>query len=528
MHETYPLIALFTVIGLGLLLGRVSFNGFSLGTSGVIFVGIVAGQYGFEVPKLLGVAGIVLFVYCLGIGAGPSFLQVLRLRGKALSCLALLMLIAAGLTAWGVALIMHLSPDLAAGLFAGALTSTPALAAAVERLPANSDVAVGYGVAYPFGVLGVILFAELAPRFFSMQGALDSREAEQAFDSSRIERALTRIQNSSVQSKRLRDVRILTHSNCQVSRIVRDGELKPVPANYQLQLNDELLIVGRASNLEEVVDFLGQKVDPSGYFLDVERHRRRVIVTSREVIGKSLAELHLLSRFGVTISRILRHDLEFVPRSTDRIQQGDALTAVGEEAGLEKFVSFAGHRERTFDETDLISLCVGLKLGILLGRVEFRLADSSISLGLAGGPLLVGLLFGHMGSFGLLVGHMPRASRMLLSEVGLSLFLVQAGSQAGKSFLSTIHENGISLCLGASLIVLVPIIVGIVAGRFLFRMGVLELCGGICGAMTSTPGLGAISNKVDSSVPTASYSAVYPLALIIVTIIAPVLIAQLK
>ncbi|MCA9085434.1 MAG: hypothetical protein KDA81_15335 [Planctomycetaceae bacterium] len=523
MNETTTsLLTLFAVIGGGLALGKVSFRGLSLGTSGVIFAGIVAGQFHFEVPRQLGSAGIVLFVYCLGTGAGPTFLQVVRHHGKVLCALALLMLVSALAAACGTAWLMHLDVDLTAGLFAGSLTSTPALAAAMERLPADSKVAVGYGVAYPFGVLGVILFAELAPRILSASSAASSHSNEPV--EVRIERRLVRVENPGILNKRIRDISSIRNSNCQVPRIMSEGKLIPVPSNYQLQLRDELLVVGDRNGLAEVIDVLGEEISNPGYTFDVERHRRRVIVTSREITGKSLADLHLLSRFGITISRIQRHDIEFVPRATDRIQPGDALTAVGEESGLEKFILFAGHRERMFDETDLISLSVGLVLGILVGSIDFRLGDNSIALGLAGGPLLVGLLFGHLGNFGFIVGHMPRAARLILSEIGLSLFLVQAGAQAGQSFFRTITENGLMLCVGASAIVVVPIVVGMFAGRYLFRMSTLELCGAICGAMTSTPGLGAITAKVDSGVPTASYSAVYPFALIMVTILMPLLL----
>ena len=527
MNDTrLELIALFAVIGFGLLIGRIAFRGFSLGTSGVLFASILAGQLGFELPKSVGTTGIILFVYCLGIGAGPGFVQILRSHGKALCGLALIMLTAATLTAWGMAILMHLSPDLTAGLFAGSLTSTPALAAAVERLPEDSQVAVGYGVAYPFGVLGVIVFAELAPRFL-VKSSVERKSRGNGILDSTIERWLVRVQNPGVLHKRLRDVRVLTNSHCQVPRIVDHGELKPIPASYELQLTDELLVVGEKSRLCEVVDVLGERIENGTYALDVEKSRRRVIVSSKEITGKTLSELHLLSNFGVTISRIQRHDVEFVPRATDRIQNGDALTAVGEENGLERFIQFAGHRERTFDETDLISLTIGLIFGILLGSVEFHFEGNSVSLGMAGGPLLVGLLFGHLGNFGFLVGHMPRAARMLLSEVGLILFLVQAGSQAGQNFVHTMSANGLTLCASATVIVMVPLIVGIFAGRYLFKMDALELSGGVCGAMTSTPGLGAVAAKFDSGVPTASYSAVYPLALILVTILTPVLLKLL-
>ena len=246
-----------------------------------------------------------------------------------------------------------------------------------------------------------------------------------------------------------------------------------------------------------------------------------------DMIGKSLKELHLLSRFGVTVARIVRQDIEFVPSPQERIQFGDSLKAVGESTALDQFVQFAGHRERTADETDVVSLAVGLVAGVLLGQVKIAYGGESISLGLAGGPLVVGLVLGHFGIIGPFVGRMPRAARFLLTEIGLALFLAQAGTQAGGNFIAVMQQHGPALGLAALTILVVPLLVGFVVARFVLSVGVLETFGGICGAMTSTPGLGAVTAMVDSNRPATCYAAVYPLALVLITILAPVLILQL-
>lgn len=524
---TEEIVALLTVIGIGLTLGKISWRGISLGTSGVVFVALTAGHFGFIVPRIAGLAGIVLFVYCLGIGAGPSFLRMFFQQGKSLAILAVGMVVASGLAAYVVALALGLSRDLASGLFAGALTSTPALAAATDLLPDSTEVAVGFGIAYPIGVIGVILFVQLVPLMFPqpLETAVD--QTGEGIVDGPILRVLVNVTNPSVEGKRLRDIASLARANCQVSRLVVEGRLQPIPASFQLQAGQRVLVVGLQRRIPEVVEVLGQQCDDMDYVLDLERQRRRIVVTSKNVIGKSLAELHLLSRFGVTITRIMRQDIEFVPGPDQRIQFGDALTAVGEGVGLDQFVEFAGHRERTLDETDLISLALGLVLGILVGRVELTFGTRGISLGLAGGPLLVGLVLGHLGHVGPIVGHMPRAARFMLSEIGLALFLAQAGSQAGGSFVEVLREHGWGLPLAAVAMMAAPLAVGVLLARFVLRLGVLETSGGICGAMTSTPGLGAVTSKVDSSLPATSYATVYPLALILMTLLAQLLISQL-
>ena len=522
---TNKIIALLLVIGIGLMLGRISWRGISLGTSGVVFVALAAGHFGVEVPRISGVAGIVLFVYCLGIGAGPGFLRMFLRQGKALALMTAGMILSAGLATYLFAVGLDLSPGLASGLLAGALTSTPALAAATDQIPDSADVAVGFGVAYPFGVIGVIVFVQLMSRL--MQSSATSTSDDDTEEDGPIVRMLIKVNNPQVAGKRLRDVATLAHSNCQVSRVMMGSSLHPIPASFQLQLDQLVLAVGAKRRLAEVIEVLGEQCTDVDYVLDVERNRRRVVVTSRKMIGQSLEELHLLTKFGVTISRITRQDIEFVPGPQSRIEFGDALTAIGESEGLDRFIQSAGHRERTLDETDLTSLAFGLVLGILAGRVEFTYREESISLGLAGGPLLVGLVLGNLGHVGPIMGRIPRAARLLLSEIGLALFLAQAGSQAGQGFVGVLRDHGFTLPLVAMALVTVPLLVGLGVAKYVLKLGPLAASGGICGAMTSTPALGAITSQVDSSIPATSYATVYPLALVLITILTPLLIAQL-
>ncbi|MCA9101822.1 MAG: hypothetical protein KDA63_11755 [Planctomycetales bacterium] len=512
------ILTLFCVVGVGLALGRLSFRGISLGTSGVVFVAMVAGHFGFEVPDLVGAVGIVLFMYCLGVSAGPNFLRDFLRQGRALAVMATLMTVAAAGAAWLVARLGNVPVELTSGLFAGALTSTPALAAASDRLPGNVDVAVAFGVAYPIGVIGVIVFVHLAPWLFGIS-LVDADRRAVGGPSDPITRMLVEVVNPVVVGKRIRDIGAVAHSNCQVSRRLAGSRLEPIPPDFTLQLGDHLLVVGQRSRIGDVVDALGKPAPDADYTLDMERQRRTVVVTSKQLVGQSLEQLHLLSRFGITISRITRQDVEFVPSAHEKIHFGDVVTVVGEPSSIEAFTAYAGHHERAVDETDLISLVVGLVGGIVLGRIEFAYGGESISLGLAGGPLLMGLIIGHFGKIGPIVGHIPRAARWLTAEVGLAIFLAHAGSRAGAGVAAVVTQYGAELIFGAAVILIVPLLVGYVVARFVLRIDLLEALGGVCGAMTSTPGLGVVAAQVESTLPVTSYATVYPTAIILVTLL---------
>lgn len=528
MSPIDELTFLFLTVFLGTALGRLTWRGVSLGTSGVIFVALLVGHLGYRVPNNAGLLGLIVFVYCLGINAGPRFFRMFREQASSLALVGVMMIVAAGTATWLFARVIGLPADLAAGIFAGALTSTPALAAAAESLPPGSQLAVGFGIAYPFGAIGVVLFVQLAPRF--LRKSLEEEKDHGATLSSpqKITREVVEVVNPSVVGKKLSDVSILNTCNCQISRARVGEHMSPIPTSFKLQLGQQLLVIGVESNVDLVVAFLGRKAAQAEYVLDTERQRRRVVATAESVVGRSLQELHLRSRFGVTITRIMRHDLEFVPDAAQTIQFGDAMTAIGEPEGLDKFVEFAGHRERSFDETDMISLAVGMLLGVLLGRVQFQFGGEAFSLGMAGGPLLVGLIMGHFGRVGPIVGHFPRAARLLLTEIGLAMFLTSAGVRAGGQLIPVIRAHGPGICLGAILITAIPLMVGVLLTRYAVRMGLLRALGGICGAMTSTPGLGALTSKIDSNVPVTSYATVYPIALILMSLLAPVLVSVMS
>ena len=527
------LLSLFVIIAAGVLLGRGTFRGLSLGTSAILFVALLAGHLGYQIPAGLGTFGLVVFVYGVGLTAGPTFFRSLARDGLAMAWLSCVVVCSGAAVTWGITRLMDLPPSLAAGLYAGAMTSTPALGAVTDAVAGEADVAIGFGVAYPIGVIAVVLFVQISGRKVGEDGSADDGEsdARPALTPSwspPIKRWLVEVQNPAVEGKRPSGVAAISDSSCQISRIVRGSRLEPIDADFVFEVGQQVLVVGAEHDAVVVTEVLGKVVDREDTTLDGVTQRRQIVVTSPQLVGRSLRDLKLLSRFGVTVARIRRYDLEFVPSSTTVIEFGDTLSAVGQPDSLREFARFAGHRPKILDETDLLSLAFGLGMGLLVGSLRVELGEWSVSLGIAGGPLLVGLLLAHFRRIGPIVGHLPVAARSLLIEGGLAVFLADAGVAAGAEFTSVLSQYGPQLAVAAGAIVAASLGTAVIVGKWALRLPGLRLIGAACGAMTSTPGLAAVTGKTDSSVPVVSYVAAYPVALALVTLLAPILIQLLR
>ncbi len=522
-----PLIALFAIIAGGLLLGQISVKGIQLGTSGVIFVALLAGHLGYNIPNGVGTLGLVLFVYCVGIGAGGRFFTSIAREGATFAKLAILIVSIGGVITWIGAKILNLPVDLAIGIFAGSLTSTPALAAATEALKeSGSGISIGYGIAYPFGVISVVLFVQLLPRLLKYD--LDALASETDDDTdSRVVEVLVEITNRQLFGKRIADSNINTYNACQISRVHKEGKLVPLHYDDVFQEGQLLLLIGRSKEIEIVIDYLGQRSDQR-ILKDTENERQNLMVTNRKLSGKSISEIAPLKNYSVVITRIKRSGITFVPNASTLIQRHDILTTVGPSQKLKEFGKAIGHRDNIIDSTDLLSLSAGLTIGIIAGLIPIGLPGGTpVTLGLAGGPLIVALLLGHFGKVGNIVGHIPHQTRSLLQDLGLVFFLASAGVKGGVSLWATIQDYGITLFGLGILVSSVPILIAWPIARRYMGLDPLQTLGGICGGMTSTPALGAITSKTDSQIPVVSYVSAYPIALIVMILIAKVLIGLL-
>lgn len=526
----YPITALFAIISLGLGVGKITIKGFSLGASGVLFVALVFGYMGYSIPKGVGTVGLVLFVFCIGITAGPGFFTAFAQKGTDFAKLSIVAVFTGALTTYALARVINIPADLAVGLFAGALTSTPGLASAMDAFKGNaSTVSIGYGIAYPFGVIGVVLFIQLMPKLLRIDLNREAEAVKSGDREAKIIRTLIRVTNASLKGKLISDeTPFFDKMKCCVSRIMSNGKLLPLTKDSRFDTDKVILVVGNAEKMHSVIEHIGEETKQE-MIMDADNERMQIAVTSGELTNTTLADLQPLKNYGVTISRINRHDITFIPNASTIIKYGDLLTVVGDPANLHEFAKFAGNKHKVLHSTDIISLAVGISLGVILGKIPIHLPGiKAFTLGMAGGPLFIALIMGYLKNIGKLTTRIPMASKLLLMELGLLFFLANAGIEAGRKIVPVLEEHGISLFFTGAVITLVPMILTFLIAIKFFKMDILEALGGICGGMTSTPALGTISAKVDSEVPVTSYATAYPVALILMTIAVRIFILLLK
>ncbi len=518
-------MGLFLLIALSARLGQIRVAGISLGTSAVVFVALGFGHFGLSLPSGLGSFGLVLFIYAVGLEAGPGFFRAFVSSGRALAQLSVVIVGVGAAVAVALAFAFEVPAPVAAGLLAGALTSTPGLASASQAVAsAGGDpnlVTVAYGIAYPLGVIGVVAFVQIVPRFVRAEPEAPVGRRPP------IEQIMVAVRNPAVLGRQLSELRALDPVNCQVTRWLKDGRLVPLPRDYRLAEGDMLLVVADADDAELAVTLLGERSDAT-ISLDTERERAQVVITAPALFGKALRDLNLPAEYGITLSRVQRHDVTFVPSGDLQLRPGDQVFAVGAPAAIERFMAMAGHRARALYETDLASFAIGLLFGLLLGLTPVLLpGGGQFSLGLAGGPLIAGLALGHFGRIGSITGYVPRAARLLMTELGLALFLAEAGTSAGKGLAATLEEQGLGLLLMGAAITASSLCGGFVVGRRWMRLGLLPALGGLCGGMTSTPGIGALTSRFDAEAAVSSYAAAYPVALIMMGAFAQLLVTVL-
>jgi putative transport protein len=531
-----PLVLCFLVIAVGMGIGSIRIAGMSLGTSGVLFAALLFGYFGqhesWAMPEFSGTLGMVLFVYAVGLGAGPTFFRTFREQGRQLAFLGVITVACGASVAWLMTRAIGIPSDLAAGIFAGAMTSSPALAAGLQAAHEagrqSLAVSIGYGMAYPIGLIAVVLFVQLLPRLLRINLEVMGRELLlQTKSRQRIGRFLIKIRNPAVFGKSLHDLPLLDKFGWQITRVLDGNRLIPIKPDHVFENGQVILLVTDERNVDLLAIMLGERTEQS-VVIDSDHDRADVVVTSPDMLNRSLRDLRLHGRFGVTIARIERYGVTFVPNGNTALSMADRITAVGEPAGLKAFEQAAGHRIRRLHETDLMSVGLGLVFGIVLGMVPVYVPGvGEFRLGLAGGPLLAGLLFAHFGRLMGIVGYMPLAARMLTQELGLALFLAAAGYHAGGQSVEMLRQYGAMPLVMSLVVATVSLTVSALSGRYLLRMNWMQVLGGTCGAMTSTAGIGAIVNKTDCDIPVTSYAAAYPAALVLMTVLTQILVALL-
>ncbi len=528
------MVVLFAILAIGTGIGRISIRGISLGTAGVLFTALVFGHYGLSIPRGVMDLGLLLFVYAVGLQAGPRFFRTFRRHGLQFVLIALIVAGVGALTTLAVGYFLKLPYELASGLYTGALTCTPALAAAidvVERIAPGSSgpVSVGYGIAYPFSMIGLVLSMQFLPRLLRRDlGAEEKRwQAEKASESPELQARQFCISNPNCDGKTVSEVNPRRMTLANISRIKHGEQVFAASPDRVLHLGDVVMVVGPPEELEKMQLLLGEetqeRMDVNADVLSVD-----IEVTETSLTGKKLSQMRVWERYTVVITRIRRQGLEITPAGNVTLEMGDNIRVVGDKSAVEEFVRLVHGRPHKAEETNMLPFLAGLLIGILLGSIPINLPNGlQVKLGSAGGAFLVSLLVGHFGGIGPLRLHVPAAAKNLSRELGLMLFLAGAGINAGAHFVEVLRQQGVSLLAGGAIVTTLAVLGGLLLMHLFYRMNLLAIMGALSATMTNPPGLGAANAQTESDLPTLYYASVYPMALIFKIVLAQILVEVL-
>ncbi len=535
----FPILTLFVGIGLGYLLGEISFFGFRLGVAGVLFVGLAVGSLSPSValPEVVPSLGLIIFVYAVGIHSGKAFFDSFRKQGYRDSLFAAGVLAFGALLTLGVARLSHLPAARAAGLFCGALTNTPALAATRERVQERAaavgsseqarrmaeEPVVAYSIAYPVGVVGVLLCFQFLRRIWRVKFEPREEAAE----------ILVRdfvVRNPGVTGRTIGEVLGLHKElGFVISRIQKRGVTDIARSDTVLEAGDIVAVVGDEVALERARQIFGESSDAQ---IELDRSQldfRRVFVSSKQAVGKRIRDLDLQNRLGATITRLRRGDVDIVPAPDTRLEAGDHLRVLTRPVNFPAVRHFFGDSIRGTVETDFGSVAIGMVLGVLLGMMPVPLPGGSVvRLGLAGGPLLVALVWGKIEQSGRISWGLPVRAKLTLRQIGLLLFLAGAGTRAGFAFAGTLRDNGAAMLAGGAAITMGVTLATMIAGYKVLKIPFDALLGLMSGVQTQPACLAYASSMASpSEAPNVAYAAVYPAAMIAKIVLAQLLVAWL-
>jgi putative transport protein len=538
----HALFVLSMIAVLGQVFGRIRILSFRIGVAGILFAGLFFGHFGVTIdPMMWGFArdlGLILFVYSFGQEVGPGLLASLRKQGLRLNLLAAGVVLGGGAIAFALYRFAGFPLAAAAGLFSGAATNTPSLAAVQQSLrfiPAYTDAvgelpSVAYALAYPFGVIGVILVMgglRLALRVDPRREA-EELEASKERDTSHLAGINLEVRNPDLDGLTVSEVVARVGEGVIISRLARGLKPQEVPrAHTKIRLGDRIHAVGTPGMLDKLKSLVGVEITVDLTGARSEFTSRRIIVTRREILGKNLQELNLRETYGLVVTRVIRTGQEFSPRAGFRPQFGDELRVVGKPEALNAFAKDAGETGERLSQAAVVPMFIGIAVGVLLGSLPLRIPGSSVTfrIGLAGGPLIAAILFSRIGTLGPLVWHVPPSANQMLRTIGISLFLAAVGLRAGVGFVGTLLKEGFPWFLGGILITLVPVLLAALFARLFFKLNFLSLCGLLAGSTTNPPAL-AYANSLApiSDEVSLAFVTVYPLTMLLRLFVAQALV----
>ena len=535
--QAVVVLSLFSAIGLGL--GKIHVCGISLGVTFVFFAGILAGHFGLSIdPQMLNYAesfGLIIFVYALGLQVGPGFFSSFRKGGVTLNMLAIAVVILGTFLAVVCSYTTGVSLPNMVGILCGATTNTPALGAAQQTLKQmgleSSTPALGCAVAYPLGVIGVILAVLLIRKLLVRREDLEVQEKD---DANKTYIAAFQVHNPAIFNKSIKDIAHMSYPKFVISRLWRDGNVSIPTSEKIIKEGDRLLVVTSEKDALALTVLFGEqentdwnKEDIDWNAIDSQLISQRIVVTRPELNGKKLGALRLRNHYGINISRVYRSGVQLLATPELTLQLGDRLTVVGEAAAIQNVEKVLGNAIKSLKEPNLVAVFVGIILGLALGAVPFSIPGIStpVRLGLAGGPIIVGILIGTFGPRLHMITYTTRSANLMLRALGLSLYLACLGLDAGAHFFDTVFrpEGLLWIGLGFGLTLVPTVLVGFFAFKIM-KIDFGSVSGMLCGSMANPMALNYANDTIPGDNPSVAYATVYPLSMFLRVIIAQVLL----
>jgi len=529
------------VIAAGVFLGKRKISGVSLGITFVLFAGILMGHFGLKVNRVVAEFirdfGLILFVFSIGLQVGPGFFTSFRKGGALLNLLACAIVLLGVMTTLTIHFVAGTPVPILTGIMSGAVTNTPGLGAAQNALTqtgnitggAIPDIGLGYAVAYPFGVLGIILTMIIIRKTLKIDV---EKEMEiimnEQYPAETIPEKINILVNNPVAFNRsVEDISRLFGTGFVISRVLHKGELLPATSDTVIHENDIILVVAQKGLIPEILAKTGVLSEMDLSARPGSLISRRLIVTNKDISGKTLGSLKLRSRFNINITRVYRSGIEFVPSRGLQIQMGDRFTVVGDVKSVAQVTRVLGNSMKRLEEPDIIPIFVGILAGVLIGSIPFRIPGMvhPIKLGIAGGPLIIAILLSRFGHKFSLVSYTTASANLMLREIGIVLFLASVGLMSGEQFVPSLASgDGFIWMFYGVLITLIPIMVTGFFSRIILKRNYLEICGLLSGSMTDPPALAFANSIAKSEAPAIAYASVYPLVMFLRIFMAQLLI----
>lgn len=537
----HSILLVATVIFMGILLGKIKIAGISLGITWILFVGIFFSHFNMrmdpEALHFLKEFGLILFVYSVGLQVGPGFFSSFKKGGMTLNMLAVLIIFLGILTTYVIYKLTGLPITTMVGILSGAVTNTPGLGAAQQAFfditgKEGTDIAMGYAVAYPLGVIGIIVAIILIRRIFriSFEKENEMLQNEREEKAVRATHVSVLVKNPALFGKEVAEIADLIDRKFVISRVLHENSgIEIAYSRTHLEQGDKLFIIAAKQDIGPIIAFIGERLDmhrADWEQLDANLISRRIVITRSEINGKALADLHLRGGFGVNVTRVNRSGLDLVASPGLELQIGDRITVVGTDKNVGNVEKILGNSLRRLREPNLVPIFLGIALGILLGSIPFTFPGipQPVKLGLAGGPLIVAILISRFGPHYKLVTYTTMSANLMMREIGISLFLACVGLDAGAGFADTVINGGYAWIGYGFIITFLPLmIVGMIA-RVVYKINYFTLMGLIAGSTTDPPALAYSNNIAGNDMPSVGYATVYPLTMFLRVLTAQLLV----